>query len=85
MAVTCACLPTLRPVLRYSLSKLTLLISSAISSSRLRYNDRKAESEDTFVLAPKDSAGVFQRLSDRHVDTLPLDQVKAKLGHVEPV
>ena len=58
MAVTCACLPTLRPVWNYSLSKLTLLISSAISSSRLRHRARESESKDTFIVASKDTAGV---------------------------
>ena len=84
MAVTCACLPTLRPVWHYSLSKLTLLISSAISSSRLKHIARNPESKNTFALASKDTAGVFQRLPDRHIGTLlPLNPVKAKLGHVD--
>ena len=84
MAVICACLPTLRPVGHYSLSKLTILISSAISSSRLGNSAREPESKDSFVLASKDTAGVFQRLPDRHFDTpLPLNPVQARVGHVE--
>ena len=85
MAVICACLPTLRPVWHYSFSRLSLLISSAISLRRLRHSANESESKDSLVLASKDTAGVFQRLpDDRHADNpFPLNPVKAKLGHVE--
>lgn len=83
-AITCACLPTLRPALQYTLPKLISLISSSLSSSRLRRDVERSESKDTFVLTPKNTTGVFQRLPGPPVDNQwPLKLVKAKLGHTE--
>ena len=84
VAVTCACLPTLRPVWQYSSSKLILLITSAISLSRSGHGAGESKTKDTFVLASKDKAAPFQRLPDPHIDNpSPLIPVKAKIGHME--
>lgn len=77
-------MPTLRPFWQYTFSKLTLLVSSAVKSLGLGSDVNKPKPEDDIILASRDTAGVFKRLPDPHVDNeLQLGPVQAKLGQTE--
>ena len=81
VAVICACLPTLRPIWQYSYTKLNSLFSSSIPSSWLGRGSRSSESKDTFILAPKSTTGIFQRLPDPQVDNPPPpNPIKVNVG-----
>ena len=87
-AVTCACLPTLRPVVQYIFSSLHSLISSTIRSysSGLGRSAGESEFQDTYILAPKSTTGVFQRLPDPQAASVsPPKPAEAGLGRFKAI